>query len=366
MPVFVFNVQFPRRIYITPVFRDSSLLYEILLDLREHRYINHDSDTILNESMHQKERIYDYIDDLSIEIFFEYFNLRRIRITPDICFRRFSPYGLKDISSPIELDLSDKYDRYTFLSVITNTKFWRDKFPHNKFANNLQVSEKRYSACSDSMCLSCSAMMFNPYVAAFIEEYQYVDLDINRTATLYCYADFHSNFIKEIKYNIHPSNLYCEIVSDYAAIKDLEIFEGVSVEYALSIYCILCEKLCLSPIDYYSSRKLGFTNFSFSEGITPILAFGLDGESKEANETLDIFHKYELNISNFFNRDYVDIRDCYLHFVNPNDSKAFQFSFQEPYEGFVNVKLFKEVPVKSALMYNPIPLPYLYNKLSRL
>ena len=99
--------------------RDSSLLYEILLDLKKHRYINHHSDVILDENRHQMERIYDYIDDLSIEIFFEFFNLKRIRITPQICSRRFSISGMTGIDMDIDLDLSDIYDRYTFLSIST-------------------------------------------------------------------------------------------------------------------------------------------------------------------------------------------------------------------------------------------------------
>ena len=346
--------------------RDSSLLYEILLDLKKHRYINHDSDVILDENRHQMERIYDYIDDLSIEIFFEFFNLKRIRITPQICSRRFSISGMTGIDMDIDLDLSDIYDRYTFLSIITNINLWRKRFPHNKFANNLGITEKRFSACSDSVCLSFSNMTFNPYITAFKEEYKHVDLDKNRTTTLYCFADFHSKYSNQIKYDICPSMLYCEIISDYAEIKDEELFGGITVEYALFIYCILCEKLNIAPIDYYSSRKLGINDFSFSDGITPILAFGIDAQSENIIAPLDSFYRFELNIDKFFNRSFIDIRDCYLHFVNPMDSKAFQFFYHEPIENFVNIKLFNESPVKSALLYNPTPLPYLYNKQNNL
>lgn len=343
--------------------RDTSLLYEILLDLKEHRYINHDSDTILDENRHQKERIFDYLDDLSIELFFQYYTLNKIKIDTNICKRRFTYIGLKEVESEVELDLSNIYDRYTYLSIITDIKRWKYLFPNNKFVDNLGISEKRFSACSDSICLTCSALMFNPYVNAFKKEYGDVNLDINRVATLYLYADFHHKFSNEMKYNIPFNNLYNEIISDYALIKECEIFKGVSVEYALAIYCILCEKLNLSPIHYWSADKLQINDFSFMDGLTPILAFGIDETSDRVIPPLNLFHKFELNINKFLNSDYVDLRDCYLHFVNPEESKAFKFYYNESKEFFVDVKLFNEEPVKSALLYNPTPLPYLYSKL---
>lgn len=48
--------------------RDTSILYELCLDLKEHRYINHNSEEILNES--QNKRICQYLDDLVIDLFF--------------------------------------------------------------------------------------------------------------------------------------------------------------------------------------------------------------------------------------------------------------------------------------------------------
>ncbi|MDE5882906.1 MAG: hypothetical protein K2H60_14390 [Muribaculaceae bacterium] len=344
--------------------RDTSLLYELLLTLKAHRYINHDVNIILDETYHQKERIYDYLDDVSVELFFEHFNLKRIPINPDICFRRYTSMGFKEVTSEEELDLSIIYDRYTFLSIITNISYWKKLFSNNRFVDNIGVRNKRFSACSDSLCLTCSALMFNPYVNAFKEEYCHLDLDFNRVVSLYCFADFHHDYRQEIKHNIPSHKLYAEIVSDYAAIKDQEIFKGVTVEYALSIYCILCEKINLAPIDYWGSRKLKISDFSFAEGITPILAFGLDNSWDIMLQPLKLFYKFELNLNCFFNKDYIDVRDCYLHFVNPEESKAFKFFYHEPLEYFVNIKLFNEAPVKSALLYNPNPLPYLYSKIN--
>lgn len=59
--------------------RDTSILYELCLDLKEHRYINHDTEEILTES--QNKRICQYLDDLVIDLFFRLAKFKPIVIT---------------------------------------------------------------------------------------------------------------------------------------------------------------------------------------------------------------------------------------------------------------------------------------------
>ena len=59
--------------------RDTSIVYDLCTQLKEYRYINHYSDEILTKS--QEERINDYVDDLSIDLFFRLASFKPILIT---------------------------------------------------------------------------------------------------------------------------------------------------------------------------------------------------------------------------------------------------------------------------------------------
>lgn len=52
-----------------------------------------------------------------------------------------------------------------------------------------------------------------------------------------------------------------EILSDYVAIRKVEVFPNISLDYALSIYTILVEKIEL-----------------YKDSISSVLAFGLEKE----------------------------------------------------------------------------------------
>lgn len=136
-----------------------------------------------------------------------------------------------------------------------------------------------------------------------------------------------------------------EILSDYAAIRKVEVFPNISLDYALSIYVILVEKIKL-----------------YEDSISSVLAFGLDKEF-DISHPLQLFHNFELKLPLLFKTDCIDKRDLYLRFVNRETSKAFSFELNKPFECFTKIRLFNEEPITSVCSYNTLPLPYLYNKL---
>ena len=69
--------------------RDTSIVYDLCTQLKEYRYINHYSDEILTKS--QEERINDYVDDLSIDLFFRLAPFKPILITKNDISKRFTP-----------------------------------------------------------------------------------------------------------------------------------------------------------------------------------------------------------------------------------------------------------------------------------
>ncbi len=321
--------------------RDTSILYELCLDLKEHRYINHDSEEILTES--QNKRICQYLDDLVIDLFFRLAKFKPIVITPEICNKRFTDSGLKEINESIELNLNSPFDRYTFLKVLTTPSFIEDKFPGNKFAK-LMLSAKRFSCYSHSVLIK-PQIYNNPYIDPFYHKYRLIDFDNNRASSLFCFRDFLSKSQYDFGYDIHCPMYLAEILSDYAAIRKVEVFPNISLDYALSIYVILVEKIKL-----------------YEDSISSVLAFGLDKEF-DISHPLQLFHNFELKLPLLFKTDCIDKRDLYLRFVNRETSKAFSFELNKPFECFTKIRLFKEEPITSVYSYNTLPLPYLYNKL---
>ncbi len=321
--------------------RDTSILYELCFDLKEHKYINHDSEEILTES--QNKRICQYLDDLVIDLFFRLVKFKPIIITPEICNKRFTNSGLKEINEPIELNLNSPFDRYTFLKILTTPLFINNKFPGNRFAR-LMLSSKQFSCYTYSFLIKLQ-IYSNPYIEPFNYKYRFIDFDNNRACSLFCFRDFLSNSQYEFEYDIHCPMYLAEILSDYAAIREVEVFPNISLDYALSIYTILVEKIKL-----------------YEDSISTVLAFGL-GKELDNSHPLQLFHNFELKLPKLFKTDYIDVRDLYLRFANRKTSKAFSFELNKPYESFAKIQLFNENPIVSVYLYNTLPLPYLYNKL---
>lgn len=323
--------------------RNSSILYEICTQLKEYRYINQDSNEILTKS--QEKRINDYIDDLSIDLFFRLASFKPIVIKKNDISKRFTPLGMKSIDNSYELNLNSKYDRHTFISVLTHPDFLKKKFNNNNFIRNLQIGAKRFSATSSSFVINTNVYT-HPYLDAFSREYQYIKFDNCRSTMVYLLGDFMNNSKCEIKYDIYPNNYFCTLISDYERIKDCYVFPGITLEYALCIYIILVEKVKL-----------------YDSNISSIIAYRLHNSNSDKTNPLHLFNNFEIRLNKLFRKDEIDINDASLRFVNPDTSKAFKIEFETPYENFVKIKLFNNAPVSDVWFYNTLPLPYLHSKM---
>ena len=328
------------------MFRDISTIYELCTELKEHRYINHNSDEILNEK--QEKRINEYIDDLSIDLFFRLAPIKHIKIQPCIYGKRYSPTEIKNIDEEIELNLCSPYDRYTFLSILTHPQFLKSKFSNNRFITNLMSGWKQFGATGISNILH-TGVGEHPYLDAFYDEYRRIDFDFNRSAALYCLRDFMRSLEKQIQYNIYAPQWFLECMSEYPLVKNVEIFQGISLEYALAIYVILVEKLEIKD-----------------NNIGSIIALGLDNSSDCFTHPFHLFHNFELKLHKLFRKEEILMKDVFLRFVNPKKSKAFVINWCCPSKDFVTIQLFKEKPIRDILSYNPLALPYLHNQLYNL
>lgn len=326
--------------------RDSSIMYELCTLLKDNRYINHDSDELLTKS--QEQRINQYIDDLSIDLFFRLAPLKRIKITKDTVDyigKHYTANGIEDINSDLELNLSNPLDRYTFLSIITHPNFLKNKFPHNRFVQNLMLGDRRYGATGVSFNIN-NGFVVHPYLDAFFEETRLINYDLCRAPMFYGLRDFMMSWEMEHKYDIYVYKGFMESMNDYPMIKDDFIFPDVTLEYALAIYIILVEKLNLKE-----------------DSIGSIFAFGLDEKPGNFTHPFQLFHNFELRLEKLFRKEEIVNEDIFLRFVNPETSKAFNVDFHNPRYGYVTIQLFKEKPITDVLIFNTLALPYLYHRL---
>lgn len=319
--------------------RDPFLIHELTKQLNQSHYINYDSDEVLTDS--QAERINEYIDDLSIDLFFRLAPIKQIPITPQNCGFRFTPDEVKEIDKEYTLNLSSPYDRYTFLSILTHPHFF-DKSQNNKFLCNLFSKMKRFGASGISSIFT--HMFPNPYVDGFSRKPSIFGPDYNRSAMIYGLNEY----IRNADMGLNLNAYFLDFMSDYASIKNQEVFPGITLEYAMSLYVILVEKLKLSE-----------------DKIAPIVAYGLEDSKFDPTSPLTLFHNFELRLKNLFRKDEIKINDLFLRFVNPERSKAFSFTYDAPHREFVDIRLFQEQSVHSVRLYNTLPLPYLYDELYR-
>lgn len=319
--------------------RDPYLIHELAKQLNQSHYINYDSDEVLTDS--QAERINEYIDDLSIDLFFRLAPIKPIQITPQQHGFRFTPYGVQKIDKEYTLNLRSPYDRYTFLSILTHPDFF-DKSQNNNFLCCLFVKMKKFGASGISSIFT--HLFPNPYVDAFSRKPNIFGPDHNRAAMLYGLKEF----IRDASMGLNLNPYFLDFMSDYASIKNQEVFPEITLEYALSLYVILVEKLKLSE-----------------SNISPIVAYGLEDSKLDPTSPLTLFHNFELRLKNLFRKEEIEINDLFLRFVNSESSKAFSFTYDTPDRDYVNIQLFQEQSVHSVRLYNTLPLPYLHDKLYR-
>lgn len=325
--------------------RDTSILYELANELKENKFINYNNDELISSS--QLNRVYQYLDDILIEAFFSTNKFAPIIIPSNILSNRQSPEGYIEQNSDLVLDLSNRFDRYTFVEAICLLCI-HGASPYNninlskeeqRFLSELSCGSKLYCAYGRSYLIN-AGFCPNPFIDSFREYYKMIDFGESKAAELCCFRDF---VLKQNGYNFNMY-YYEHVDYYYSKIKNLKLFGNYTWQEVLSIYSILVEKLKLAE-----------------DSISTLISLHIPKETDFNSQILAKFHKFEMNYSSFFNvRSYINYNDLFLRFVNAERSRAFQFK-PLPKKNFISIQLFDNPSIEDVDFYNTLPLPYYNN-----
>lgn len=324
--------------------RDTSILYELAYELKENKFINYNNDDFISSS--QLNRICQYLDDILIEAFFSTNQFAPIIIPTTILSHRQSPQGYIEQTSDLVLDLSNRFDRYTFVEAVCLLCI-HGASPYNnltlskeeqRFLSELGCGSKLYSAYGRSFLIN-SGFCPNPFIDHFKECYKVIDFGESKAAELYCFRDF---VLKQHGYNVNMY-YYEHIDYFYSKIKGEKLFGNYTWQDILSIYAILVEKLNL-----------------VEDSISTLISLHLPPKTDFDSQILAKFHRFEINYSSFFDvHSYINYNDVFLRFVNAERSRAFQFKPLAK-KNFISIQLFNDTLIEDVDFYNTLPLPY-YN-----
>lgn len=103
--------------------------------------------------------------------------------------------------------------------------------------------------------------------------------------------------------------------------------------------------------------------FKFEEdNISTFVPMFVDSESMN-NDIVGQFNKFEsINIDYKIIEPYILMNDLCLRFTSFDKSKAYSFKVID--DMFIEIRRFKDAPIKSVYSNNSLPLPYLYNHLN--
>ena len=138
--------------------RDTSILYELANELKENKFINYNNDELISSS--QLNRVYQYLDDILIEAFFATNRFAPIVIPSNVLSNRQSPQGYVEQNSDLVLDLSNRFDRYTFVEAVCLLCI-HGASPYNNI--NLSKEEQRFLSE-----LSCGSKLYCAYGRSYL------------------------------------------------------------------------------------------------------------------------------------------------------------------------------------------------------
>lgn len=342
--------------------RSEELIDGLVASLHFHNYLQVTSDVLFVEGPlnvvandHKKEHIQEYIDDVFIDLFFRTHNFKPIIIPDGWRIRKYSKNGYVETKGPMELNLNNPYDRYTFidclsLSLMSNCGDFCQLFPKNRFLNDIMVIDKSFGPIWNSMCLTTDS----PYGDEF-EQYLF-----------YLYGMMHSKY--KPTYRAHDifafSNLYfsklymhcyegltshgllaiAQRQNGYREIKDIHTFGEYTNEDIFLIYCLLVDKLKMEEYSFLSQIGI-FTR-----------------ESEDKKCFLNEFKTFELeHTTPDCIKPYIRDRDLFMRFTSSSKSKAVKFSYGQ--KGYAEIQFFNEKPIPTITVNNSLPLPFLYNEI---
>lgn len=350
--------------------RNDEVLNKLVADLHFHNYMEFSSDDIMNSNKNivvtnlKKQVILDLIDDVYIDYFFRIHSFKPIIIPKGFIEKRYTKNGMVKVNSELSLCLNDIYDRYTFIEFIfqnfcLHSVLMDQMFPQNTFLQNLYVDERSHGATSSCNRIVISDMMgyiFNIFIES--EDYKtfkVIDLHMQKDFGIHARASLLMKFNKyhnenRYKYKFEGFsdigvNVISNIHRDFIKMKDSHLFGDYTIEEILLIYSLLVEK------------------FKFEEdNISTFVPMFVDSESMN-NDIVGQFNKFEsINIDYKIIEPYILMNDLCLRFTSFDKSKAYSFKVID--DMFIEIRRFKDAPIKSVYSNNSLPLPYLYNHLN--
>lgn len=303
-----------------------------------------------------KKRVQQYIDDVTIDYFFRTNNFLPIVFSQEECPERIMESGCVETSGNVVLDISDVYDRCTFVETISRLITYEKVIGisyENPFCHNVYPRDVSYGAVGGAVKLDQHlpfGEMFDAYLDFLYGDQHSKFNPRNRAQSIYLFADFYK------KHNCEHLERYSflssfgllqmqHFIDGFMSIKNSHIWGDYTFEEILWIYALLVEKLEL----HY-------------ESISTVLAQFGDMEPTNTS-VLEKFFKYEGSIMDSgIIEPYIKIDDLYLRFTSrTKGSKAFKFY---PCDNRITeIQKFNEPRIRTADGYNTLPLPYLYNEL---
>lgn len=297
------------------------------------------------------DHIYDYIDDVYIDYFFRTYHFHSIIVPKGFCDEQVTPIGLThpDETSEVVLDLSNIYDRCTFVGLVLRLFGQPDSKLRELYQNNSFIKGFRL-AYRKSCYVIENEYPYGDELQLYIEKH-YGERSKFKPALRAEEVVSYNQFYKKYKYRFdyqclteYWANNYYRKIDDYILIKDQHLFGEYSIEDMLILYSLLINQLVL--------REKSLITF-----LSPHLDVHRDGS------IFNEFRRFENNHNDYKEIEpFIHSKDLYLRFTSRERSRAFKFEIIDNL--FESIQLFQQLPIKSLIYNNPIQLPYLYNSLN--
>ena len=329
------------------MYRNTSTIYRLVEALNDCHYIRNQSELVTKDQLH---RVYEYLDDVAIDLFFQNVKLKPLVVTKEDVYRRFTPVGAIKNDENLTLDLSNTFDRATFiecfLHAINNNRSAELK---NSFLASFMMYEKVY-------CGGCSFLtgyhlpLYGTLFPVYEFDKQCDFFNLNKITQLCVCKDYYA---QEKKLVDIPSFIYYDIpkrheefMYEYIKCKDNVAFGNYTWEEAIFVYCLLVEKL----------------NFTYEDNLTGVVTLTLfDDYCQNINKSnwYKKFFEFEWDLDDILDPEKdLSISDLFLRFTNLERTKAFNYHIDDRAPELMTLRLFEGKEVKHLRENNPIPLPF--------
>lgn len=311
--------------------------YDYTLDpLKDNHYIT-EEENCGELSMRKLSMVWQYLDDIAIQRFFELcFANRPFIIDNTYIKKRFTDSGPVHFDGEIQLNLSDDYDRATFIEWFALWFFSlpaRGDSPLSKIKQWFHTSMRKDAFGN-----------FIPGIASWLDG-DHLPLYSNDEQILFNEKTRLQQLYQTALYDFENNPRYINASLDFRECCDQPVVPGYSFEDVVFLYCLIAEKLGFSfkNVSFIFGGFLGDDYLEFCSKKTSVPYLFFLYESK-----LDLIFDFERDL---------DKRDLLYRFADKKKGKAFTYS---PYfeHNQVTISLFQKESVNTVYRGNTILLPY--------